>query len=295
MVKDDELQKKYTKSWYNELNFFKDKQIKTNTKEDEKYIFKPTVTNFYDSWRSSYQTEVQNDNSQSIENFTLPNWSQFPGALKESCNVLYENKMNNLDDFQQFYESIKSNKFKKLARMWYYDNYQNLKTSHYSDPNIPCKSEIFYNELLRDSVYDPPTFIKYASVVLNPNNSRSKAIFNSIKIETEKDNTIDIPIVQMDTMLNILEGFLFLQNEKKQKGRILNYNDTYLRIIHMIKENGYLTTKGDIGVQLCPDNQVVYRNRKWFSKDRQDPKLYDELGKDPRVLQLLSQISTTDK
>lgn len=293
MMKDDELQNKYSKSWYEELKIFKNKQLETDTKNDEKYIFKPTVTNFYDSWRSTYQTTLQKDNIQSIENFTLPNWSQFPGVLKDSCNALYENKMNNLDDFQQFYESIKSNKFKKLVRMWYYDNYQNLKTSQSTDTNVTCKKETFYNELLKDSVYDPPTFIKYASVVLNPYNSRNKILFNNIKTETDTEN-VTIPVVQMSTMLNILEGFLFLQNEKKQKGKILNYNDTYLRIIHMIKKNGYLRTQGDIGIQLCPDDQIIYKNSNWLSKDRQDPKLYDELGKDPRVLQLLSQISTPD-
>lgn len=292
MMKDDGLQNKYSKPWYDELKFFKNKQTEMTTKNDEKYMFKPTVTNFYDSWRSTYQAAMQKDDSQSIENFTLPNWSQFPGALKDSCNVLYENKMNNVDDFQQFYENIKSNKFKKLVRMWFYDNYQNLKTSQSTNSNTTCKSETFYNELLKDSVYDPPTFIKYASVVLNPYNSRNKILFNNIKTET--GNTT-IPVVQMDTILNILEGFLLLQKEKKQKGKMLNYNDTYLRIIHMIKQNGYLRTKGDIGIQLCPDDQVICKNRKWLSKDRQDPKLYDELGKDPRVLQLLSQISTRDK
>ncbi|SMN21604.1 similar to Saccharomyces cerevisiae YNR045W PET494 Mitochondrial translational activator specific for the COX3 mRNA, acts together with Pet54p and Pet122p [Maudiozyma saulgeensis] len=296
IIIDTQSNKTHHKSWFEELLHFRNKQkdsLATDSSKIGSSSFRPTVTNFYDTWRSEYQ-KIEPQDGQIIENFTLPNWSQYPLPLKDSCNKLYENKMGGIDDFKSFYNSIKSNKFKKLIRMWYYDNYKMIKSPRSNDPKVMAQRETFYNELLKDSIHDPPTFVKYASIVLNPCNPRKDMLFNKIKLDDNQmlqNQGSNIPVVQIETILNILQGYLTLQEEKKRT-KILNYNDTYLRIVHMIKENGYLTEQGNIGIQLCPDDQVIYSHRKWLSKNRQDPKLYDELGKDPRVLQLLSQISS---
>lgn len=297
VIVDTQANKHHQKLWFEELLHFRNKHKDVLATGSSKIdpSFRPTVTNFYDAWRTTYQ-KMEPRGGDLIENFTLPNWSQYPYSLKDSCNKLYENKMGGIDDFKSFYDSIKSNKFKKLIRMWYYDNYKLIKCRQSNDTNVMAQREEFYNELLKDSLHDPPTFVKYASIVLNPHNPRKDILFSKINPDDnqatqQRQHTNNIPVVQVETVLNILQGYLTLQQEKKRT-KILNYNNTYLRIVHMIKENGYLTDEGKIGIQLCPDDQVIYSHRKWLSKNRQDPKLYDRLGKDPHILQLLSQITT---
>lgn len=288
MLKDADSDKWYNKQWLKELNFFRNKY---NIKNEEKLKFKPSLQSFYSSWRSEMHTKNKYS-GRSVENFKLPKWTSYPGNLYHACNQLYENKMETVKDFQNYYENVKSDKFKKLLRMWFYDNYELINSNNTNDLKTMKIREAFYNEILTDCKQDSYLYDKYASIVLNPYNKRNQLLFNRIQTHRDKENNDaqvlkTIPVVEIDTLLNVLQGYITLQKTQKN----LDYSKIFLRIVHMIKDNGYLSQDNHIGIQLCSDDQIILKRKKWLSKSRQDPKLYEELGKDPRIVDLLTQIS----
>lgn len=248
--------------------------------------FKGFVQNlnmFYNAWNEEFQESgavgSAKSTPQSTENFAIPTWLPFPKRLQKSCKRLYANKLETVEDFQKFYEDTGSPQLKELLRMWFYDNYRQFQSKD------SRSSEFFYNELLNDTVKNPPVFKKYASVVLNPANQRSQKMFSKVKVDEEGK----VPVVHLDTMVNLLQDYLKLKDDEDR-------SDAYLRLVHMIKNNAYISPvdKG-VYVQLCDDDKTKspsgWMSRLHGSSDKKaQSQLYEALGQDQRLVSLLKEL-----
>lgn len=243
-------------------------------------MFVPSLNNFYANWNEEFQATggpgTASAQPQSVENFGLPSWRTYPDRLRSMCNKLYSNNMETLDDFQQFYENTESRQLKELLQMWYYDNYKRL------PPVKGNKShELFYNELLGDAMSNPHMFKRYASVVLDPENKRSGMLFSSMRVD-EGDKE---PYVHLDTMVNVLQGYLQLEQNGGDKSA------AYLRLVQMLNDNVYMPTREKgVFVQLGSSGSVKSSRHWWLSRSKSHTQLDEALGSDPRLMSLLKEL-----
>ena len=304
---------------------------------------KPDVHMFYQMWGRCFDDLNSKMSANSLENFKLPNWTEYPPVLRNLCSQLYSNKMGTFNDFRSYYNKTSSRKYKKLLALWFYDNCKLLEPFDRDSPDRNLNEDL-YNEITKDFRDDTHIFEKYASILLNPGNPREIKFFRSRAVrvpDTEdveglnlyhhSDNndddimrqTVMVPFVSLDTVLNIMEGYINLKrrgnheddlptqqveqaehqlrNQYPEKNAL--YNDKLIRIVQMLKSDVILlqnkeqknTDDGDLKVQLCDDYELNLLNReaqrsndgKW---QRDKARCYEKLSREPRLIELLKQL-----
>lgn len=200
---------------------------------------KPNVHTFYQMWERYFDDVTSRVSVNSLENFKLPDWNEYPPVLRDLCSQLYSNKMGTFNDFRSYYNKTNSKKYRKLLALWFYDNCRLLESFDKDAPNRNLNEDL-YNEITQDFKNDTSIFEKYASILLNPGNPREIKFFRSraVKVPSAEniesldlyhhhrnhhldavaDNgddtlkqTVMVPFVSLNTVLNIMEGYINLK------------------------------------------------------------------------------------
>lgn len=208
-----------------------------------------SLTIFYRIWNEENRKKLEKYDT--LYRFKFPRWSLFPDPLSRLCNELHDNKFETLDDFQRLYELTDQSSLKKLFRMWLYD-YSNL----LNRTNDNVMNEVMYNKLVKDSFNneDLDSFGKFSSIVLNPEDKRRRLFF-TIRPDYQSYQ------IHLDTLLTIFQDYIILKKKNLQNlqssqssHQLGGYDMEILRMIQLIKNNGYLDKKGIAHILLRQDH-----------------------------------------
>ncbi|CCE65780.1 hypothetical protein TPHA_0M02060 [Tetrapisispora phaffii CBS 4417] len=315
--------------WHKETEEMSEQYLASEAGESS--VDKIPLNGFYSLWKTNFTNSIKSFSE--VQNLKLPNWRIYPKNLQKLCESLYNNDMTIIADFAEFYHELNDDKYKEvrnLLRLWLYDNMTLFKetnskskifsnSSKYNLRKIKHANEIFYNELLDDSKDDITLFLKYSSIALNSQNkNRRNFMFPKLLIDSEKDNNsvtiqIDVPTISLETLLNVLDGFVRL---KENKG--IDCHDSIVKIISMLKKDCILsktqdknatmtgTRKDHVSVILLPndleqrveiacqlDNKLKTINNYELMNHHDDlrKKCYRIVSTNPKAIQLLEKIS----
>lgn len=232
---------------------------------------------FYKSWKGEFSKVF--DNLHKSQKFHFPDWKYYPDNMRYVCSNLYNNDMNSVDDFAQFYASIRAKDLKKLLRLWFSDNSSLIK------PSLKGNMEQFYCTLIRDSYGDNFLFDRYSSILWNPTDSRRRMFFPAYSNDGVRSASID-------TILNVLQGYVNLQEKKG-----IQHNAAIIRLISMIKKDCIMAKSSNCkGVRiLLPRNETgealagQAKEQNFRARDRR--KCHELVSQNPKVLKLLDKIS----
>lgn len=175
------------------------------------------MDNFYNEWKREF-LQVFADLNKS-QRFTLPTWKDYPKPLKIICSKLYHNDMEDIHAFADFYNEMPSLGVKRLLRRWLLDY------THLVSTTSSTADEKFYRQLLQDSKGDEVMFNTFASLLLNPADTRRTCFL-------PKQDLYQIQSASIDTVLLILKGYVH-QREKMNK----NHNGPIIRLLSMLKKD----------------------------------------------------------
>lgn len=262
--------------WGNEVNRLRNLSLPLLKQIYEQQ--KPLGT-FYRIWNT--KDKVDSSQLTEIYKFKIPQWNIYPGLMRYVCNNLYHNKLETLKDLDTFYKTMKTPNMKRLFRMWLYDHIHLLKRV-----NDDIWNEYMFTVLIRDSFQnnDIISFKKYSSILLNPENTRGKLFFSNSK-------QLQSPQVHIDTLLNVFEDYLVLQHQQQQKTGIDEdnslYEDTFLRMVQLIKYNGYVTKNKTVKVLLRDDHIPL--------ESSQQRKYFEVLSNNERLRSVLNEAALLSK
>lgn len=232
-----------------------------------------SLTIFYQIWNKENKKNLKKYDS--LYEFKFPRWTLFPNSLSRLCIQLHDNKVETLSDFQRLYDLSNRSTLRKLFRLWLYD-YSNL----LNRTNNNALNETMFNRLIRDSFNDKDfdSFKKFSSIILNPVDERSKLFF-TIRPDYQSYQ------IHLDTLLTILQKYIFLQKDDV-KGRH-NYDMEILRMVQLIKNNGYLDKNGSAHILLQQDHPP------FSESDRK--RYFESLSSNKRVGEILQEVATLQK
>lgn len=172
---------------------------------------------FYEEWKVRF-LDIFTDLNKS-QQFHFPSWQQYPGPLGNMCCKLYNNQMDNIHDFEQFYDGIKNKEIKRLLRLWLFDY------NHFLPTIDRVSAECFYRKLLRQCNDDDASFVKFSSILLNPNNPRRSSFFS-------KYGSLPVQSASIDTVLEVLRGYIHLRETQGKR-----HYGAIIRLISMLKKD----------------------------------------------------------
>ncbi|CCD27429.1 Pet494p NDAI_0K02380 [Naumovozyma dairenensis CBS 421] len=287
-------------SWEKEIKLLKkmfynveSTETSENTERKAKRL-SPIIGLFYPLWRKEFQDIVTDFDK--LQYFALPNWENYSKDLRRICYLLHDSKesITKLDTFHDFYNQVYSFDIKKLLSFWIYDNYKLLKsrnvTSNYN--------ESFYQTLLKDNNSDPYTFIKYSSIILNPENPRKDLFFPKRSIaltdghrHNNNNKTVSVPTISLETFKTVLKGFISLSKKEDKK-----YSQPVTALLKILKTNCILdNSKSGTKVRiLLPTNEqqgMEQRATMMLDRSEENEKCYRILSKDEELVRALDDLS----
>lgn len=290
--KDPEL---LSKVWKSEVTTI---QNDIQKKSSMATIKKIPINGFYELWREDFTKSLSNISESKVFNF--PNWSVYPRHLQFMCEMLHDNNMNDIEDFKDFYHTFndKSNELRKILRFWLFDNLNLINKNKNKNSRINnSKNESFYNELLSDSIHDDQLFMKYASILLDPKKSMKRRIFFP-SYSINYDNAVEVPSASLDTLLNVLNGFIKI---KELQG--VEHHNSIIKLISLLKKDCILSENdinnnnnqyrnGDVRVLLLPIDEeqrqsIQYRIKEYHDSNPRE-NIYDFDEQKKKCLQIVS-------
>lgn len=201
-----------------------------------------SLVTFYRVWNEDDRRQIEQVDK--MFKFKFPSWRIYPHSLSEMCKQLHDSNIKTVKDFETLYDSIQNVNMKGLCRLWFFDHSKLLgRTNEYG------MNEIFYNKLVEDSFQskDHLSFKRYSSLVLNPAGNKRNGIFFAVQPQYNSHQ------IHLDTLLTVLQGYIRLE-QRSHKGNT-HYDDEVLRIVQLIKNNGYLDKNGTAQILLREDHK----------------------------------------
>lgn len=198
--------------WKEEVEYLRDEKNTTTTSCTHR-----EMDSFYNEWKQEF-LQVFADLNKS-QRFTLPTWKSYPKPLKIICDKLHHNDMEDIHDFADFYNEMPSLGIKRLLRRWLLDY------THLVSTTPSTTDEKFYRQLLQDSQGDEVMFNNFASLLLNPTDTRRTCFL-------PRQDLYQIQSASIDTVLLVLRGYVH-QREVMNK----NHNGPIIRLLSMLKKD----------------------------------------------------------
>lgn len=230
---------------------------------------------FYSEWKEHF-LDVFTDLNKS-QQFHFPSWQNYPGPLGDVCKKLYNNQMENIHDFEQFYNKVKSKEVRKLLRLWLFDY------THFFSPIDHFSAERFYRELIRQCQDDDVAFVKYSSILLNPLNPRRNTFF-------PKYGSSPVQSASIDTVLEVLRGYIHLRETQGKR-----HYGAIIRLISMLKKDCIVVkckstaNHASVRVMLPTDEQREFVELHTTSEQRK--KSFALVARNQEAIRLLDSIS----
>lgn len=237
-----------------------------------------TIEQFYSHWKKIFHKKY--DSFYQMTHFEISKINEC--QLMDFAYIVEKLRKINFHDIQQInelYNELDNNQYKKILRIWLYDNI------HFLHGTILRDDAIFKN-FLHDSIndYNSMTFFKYSSVILNSKkNYRTKQFLPIF-------STLQLNFINIGTILDILNKYVALQKEKPI------YNNEILQIVKLIKTQGIVDKRGEIQIILEGNARYKYKpingkprqmNMNFINKSANYDKYLRELSKNADLQNLL--------
>lgn len=271
-------QNQSSKPWEQEVQLLRESPGLVFQLNDTKSNSQSLTNIFYDSWKADF-VDVFSDLTKS-QQFHFPDWKHYPRNLRSVCKKLYASEMTTIEDFQDFYDSIKPRELKRLLRLWLYD-YSHLLRATNGD-----KKEKFYRELIQDCHNDRRLFAKYSSMLLDPEDPRKKLFF---------DVQGRVPNASIETVLSVLQEYVSLQEVQG-----LHQYDAIIRLISMIRRDSVMSCRSShprdppqVRILLPTDDDRLQVQSTITKEDRKE--CLQLVGRNPQAVKLLTEIASWQK
>lgn len=165
------------------------------------------ITQFYRLWKENFDTKLSV--LESANEFTMPDFYDYPRSLNFICRLIYEQDLDNLNSFEEMYSKVKPRAIKKLLRMWLYDHLA------FFPPNGSNNNERFYRTLLNDCRNDHLMYLKYAYILVSPYYFKTENNVCGQHHFFPTLGTYNLPCVSTDTWLEVLKGFVEINRSKR--------------------------------------------------------------------------------
>lgn len=260
----------------------------TNNKTKEKKEYNNginrnlTVEQFYLHWKKIFHKKY--DSFYQITQFEIPSVNDYQtGNLNGFLKTIQHIEFHDINQINKLYDTLNENQYKKILRIWLYDNIQYLH-------GTILKDEEMFRKILHDSINDanPTNFLEYSSIILNSDQNFRVKYFLPIL------SNLQLNYINFDTILDILDKYVALQRETPI------FEKNILQIIKLIKTHGVLNGKGKIQILLESGNSSTYKplnqntikkNTIFIKKKINQDEYFSKLSESARLQDLLKQTS----